>query len=213
MPMFNWFKNAEYFSVFLYQKKDLYLIKKLLTIYPVLNVYWLYIILEGRVNLEVKLAQIQDAPLIHKLMIQAFTEYENKEGSSTALDETIQSVARDLENGEQALISYIDDTPIGMVRFTLTEDALYFTRLSVMPEHQGKGAGKGMLRALENYAMTHDKKKLICKSRFSIEKNMNLYRSAGFDVHEESIFNSHGVDVKVALMVKEFSLELVSMEA
>jgi len=41
----------------------------------------------------------------------------------------------------------------GMVRFLLKENGLYFYRLSVIPEKQGQGIAKKILKSLDDYAI------------------------------------------------------------
>jgi hypothetical protein len=42
--------------------------------------------------LEVKFAEVLDAPIIHDLMIKAFMEYKDEVPPSSAMEETVQSV-------------------------------------------------------------------------------------------------------------------------
>ncbi|WP_193747788.1 hypothetical protein [Neobacillus niacini] len=71
--------------------------------------------------MEVKFAEVSDALIIHDIMIKAFMEYKDEVPTSSSLEETVQSVFIALQNGEQGLISYIDNQPVGMVRFQLKE--------------------------------------------------------------------------------------------
>lgn len=73
-------------------------------------------------------AKVSDAPLIHDLMIKAFMEYKDEIPPSSALDETVQSISNALEDGEQSLICFDGDEPVGMVRFQLKDEGLYFYR-------------------------------------------------------------------------------------
>lgn len=84
--------------------------------------------------MEIKLADVSDAATIHELMIKAFMEYQDEVPPSSALDETVGSISTALKDNEKALIAYIDENPVGMVRFELKENGLYFFRVSVIPE-------------------------------------------------------------------------------
>ncbi|WP_342744306.1 GNAT family N-acetyltransferase [Bacillus alkalicellulosilyticus] len=92
------------------------------------------------------------APVIHELMIKAFMEYKNETPPSSALEETVQSVLEAMEKGEKALIAIEENSPVGMVRYQLKAEGLYFYRLSVIPEKQGWGIAKKLLKSLEEYA-------------------------------------------------------------
>ena len=50
-------------------------------------------------------------------MIQAFMEYKDEVPPSSALEETCESISIALEGIEKALICYLYNKPVGMVRF------------------------------------------------------------------------------------------------
>lgn len=153
--------------------------------------------------MHLKLAEISHAPLIHELMIKAFMEYKDEIPPSSALEETIEFIAFALENGEQALISYIQNEPVGMVRFRLNENGIYFYRLSVIPEKQGNGIAKRILKSLEEYASQLGKSAVLCKVRMTIPKNIQLYRSMGYSIYDEEIVNKpNDIKIKVVSMMK-----------
>lgn len=152
--------------------------------------------------MQIYTAKISDAPVIYDLMIQAFKEFKNP--PSSALDETVQSVSDALENGEKALIAYEESQPVGMVRFQLKDEGLYFYRLSVIPEKQGKGIAKKLLKSLEEYANNIGVPKLFCKVRMTVTKNIQLYSSVGYRVYDEEVVHKpNGINLKVVAMKKE----------
>lgn len=89
----------------------------------------------------IRFATTSEAAVVHDLMIKAFIEYNNESPPSSALDETVHSVLDALEKGKST-IAFDENRPVGMVRFQLKNEGLYFYRLSVIPEKQGKGIGK-----------------------------------------------------------------------
>ena len=95
--------------------------------------------------MKIILADASDAPLIHDLMIKAFMGYKDEIPPSSALEETVQTISTALEDGEKAFISYIGNEPVGMVRFRLKDNGVYFYRLSVIPEKQGQGIAREIL--------------------------------------------------------------------
>lgn len=154
--------------------------------------------------MKITFAEGSDAVLIHDLMIKAFLEYKDVEPPSSALEETVESVATALKDGEQSLISYVDDEAVGMVRFRLKENAVYFYRLSVIPEKQGQGIAKKILRSLEDYAKQNDKPTMLCKVRMNVSKNIKLYSSMGYSIYdEEAVHKPNGTSVKVVSMMKQ----------
>lgn len=148
-------------------------------------------------------ATITDAPIIHHLMTQAFTAYKDEVPPSSALEETIQSVSTALHNGEQAFVGYMNDEPVGMVRFHVNEDYVYFYRLSVIPEKQGQGIAKELLKSLEAYAIKQEKLIVKCKVRMTAPKNIALYHSIGYKIYDEEVLaKPHGITLKVVSMMK-----------
>lgn len=154
--------------------------------------------------MEIKYVKVSDATLIHHLMIKAFKEYKDAVPPSSALEETVQSISASLKEGEQGFICYIDHKPVGMVRFRLNEKGLYFYRLSVIPEKQGQGIAKKILKSLEDYAINNGIHRLFCKVRMTVPKNIQLYSSIGFNIYEEEVVHKpNGINIKVVSMEKK----------
>lgn len=152
----------------------------------------------------IRFATTSEAAVVHDLMIKAFIEYNNESPPSSALDETFHSVLDALEKGEKALIAFDENRPVGMVRFQLKNEGLYFYRLSVIPEKQGKGIGKKILSSIEDYANKVGVSTILCKVRMTVPKNINLYSSIGYSVYDEEVVHKpNSVNVKVLSMKKE----------
>lgn len=153
--------------------------------------------------MDFKEATISDAPIIHKLMIKAFSEYKNDEIPSSALEETEKSISVALlEEGEKALIAYESDEPVAMARFKIDNYKMNFYRLSVDPLYQGKGIGKHLLKALEIYAKNKGVSEIICKVRVNVKRNVSLYKDIGY-----FIFDNYTIDT-----ANNKSLHIVSMK-
>jgi ribosomal protein S18 acetylase RimI-like enzyme len=154
----------------------------------------------------IRLANAEDAHLIHQIMVLAFEEYRNMDVPSSALNETVSSIEESLKNGsEKALLCFRDGIPVGSVRFKTDKNSLYFFRLSVCPEARGKGIAKSMLAWLENYAKEYGKTEIWCSVRMSLPQNIQLYKSVGYIIcKEEVVTNPNGFPVKTVVMKKEF---------
>ncbi len=153
--------------------------------------------------MKIKFANVSDAPLIHDLMIQAFMEYKDENPPSSALEETVQLISNALENGEEALIGFDKSEPVGMVRFRVKDEGLYFYRLSVIPEKQGQGIAKKILKSLEDYATKIGVTTILCKVRMTVPKNIKLYSSIGYSLYDEEVVHKpNGINIKVVSMKK-----------
>jgi len=157
----------------------------------------------------IRLAELEDAPLVHQTMLAAFEQYRNIEVPSSALNETVESIKNSIAGGtEKAIICFCEGVPVGSARFKMEEKRLYFARLSVCPEARGKGIAKLMIAWLENYAKEHGKSTMWCRVRMSIPQNIQLYRSVGYDVaKEEVVTNPNGFQVKIVVMEKEINCQ------
>ncbi|MBI1628795.1 GNAT family N-acetyltransferase [Bacillus safensis] len=154
--------------------------------------------------MEIKFANLSDTLVIHDLMIKAFMEYKDEVPPSSALKETVQSVLIALKDGEKSLICYIGNQPVGMVRFKIKEDSLYFYRLSVIPEMQGHGIAKKLLSFLEDFSIQEELTAIFCKVRMTVTKNIKLYSSMGYYIYDEEVVHKpNGLSIKVASMMKK----------
>lgn len=124
-------------------------------------------ILIGRKNerkQQINLVTEDEAPLVHRLMLEAFEDYRYMEVPSSALNEPIDKLIDALKNGtEQAILYRLNAIPLGSSRLQLKEDSLYFSRLSVTPSARGKGIAQEMLAWMEEYALLNGKQKMVCK--------------------------------------------------
>lgn len=152
----------------------------------------------------IRLATVEDAKTIHKIMLSAFEEYRYAAIPSSALNETAGSIEEALRTGtEQALLYFHNGIPVGTVRFKAVDHSLYFFRLSVIPEARGRGIAKSMLAWLEDYARALGMKDIWCRVRMSVPKNIELYRSIGYIMaKEEVVINANGHPVKTVVMTK-----------
>ncbi|MGJ7913819.1 GNAT family N-acetyltransferase [Neobacillus sp. LXY-1] len=154
--------------------------------------------------MEIKFAEISDAPIIHDLMFKAFMEYKDEVPPSSALEETVQSITSALIEVEKSIIAFVEDEPVGMVRFQLKEEGLYFYRLSVIPEKQGQGIAKKLLASLEEYAHKNEISTILCKVRMTMPKNIQLYSSIGYSIdNEEVVHKPNGINIQVVSMLKK----------
>lgn len=155
-------------------------------------------------NTKLWLATLEEIPIVHRIMLEAFEEYRFLDVPSSALNEPIEMLQTSLNSGiEQALLCGVDGVPLGSTRFTKTEDSLYFSRVSVTPIARGKGIAKAMLLWLETYAKENRMMRLECRVRASLPKNIRLYESLGYRVtKEEAVTNPNGFLVKTVVMEK-----------
>ncbi|MGI8387478.1 GNAT family N-acetyltransferase [Robertmurraya sp. P23] len=137
--------------------------------------------------MKIKFAEESDVQIILDLMHKAFQEYRNALPPSSALDETEESILIDMSSGGKSLICYLNDQPVGMVRYQVKENSLYFYRLSVIPEMRGTGIAKKLISSLEDIGTQERLTTIFCKVRATVPKNISLYRSIGYTIFDEEI--------------------------
>lgn len=150
-----------------------------------------------------EVATVADANDVHAIMTAAFSRYKHDPFPTSALQETVASVRKDLQNGELAFFYVEKNERVGMVRCVLKKDYLYFRRLSVLPKMQGKGIAKKILVFLEAEAGRLNLSTIRCKVRKSEPKNIALYESVGYVITgEEDVEKEHGA-LPIVLMEKQ----------
>lgn len=156
--------------------------------------------------IEIRLATSNDACDIHSIIIDAYSEYKDVPGSSSALGETADNIQDSIESGkEHALVGLVDGSAIACVRYSL-KNGVYFYRLAVRREWQGKGFAKLLLSHLESWATAETQPKIWCKVRYSVPRNIYLYQSLGYvKSDEELVYKDNGVTLEVWTMSKDVS--------
>ncbi|UOE53453.1 GNAT family N-acetyltransferase [Cytobacillus oceanisediminis] len=158
-------------------------------------------------NIEIRLANVEEVHIVHKLMLEAFEEYRYLEVPSSATDESLDTLVNELKNGtEKALLCFVNGEPKGSLRFTIKKDSIYFSRLSVAPDSRGQGIARAVLLWLEKYSNENGLKKMKCRVRASLSKNISLYENMGYIVtKEEIVTNPNGYPVNTVVMEKNMN--------
>ena len=148
----------------------------------------------------------ENAENICRVMHLAFERYKEDPIPSSALVETPQSIEKELQKGIRVWGGKINEQLIAIVKVITQDNALYFSRLSVIPSMQGKGYAKQVVRFIEQRAKMEGKRHVTCKVRSSEEGNIQLYRQLGFEiVAEETIPNILGQNIQTVSMRKIIS--------
>jgi ribosomal protein S18 acetylase RimI-like enzyme len=152
----------------------------------------------------IRAARPDEADAIHDLTLAAYAEYGKTEAPSSALQETLRDVRERFWSGafRAAVAEASDGRLVGAVRYRIDSDGLYFFRLGVHPEARRQGIAHAFLDWLEAEAIRWRAGKLRCQVRLIVPRNVELYRSAGFEIVSQHIVIRHGVEVPTATMEK-----------
>lgn len=161
---------------------------------------------ENPFDLRMTLATSDDAPLIHRIMREAFAEYENiLQPSSGANRETVDDVITAMQQGG-ALLAWIGEMPVASARYRLDEAALYVGRVGVLPAYRQRGIATAVMRRMETIAREHGRDLLRVAVRVSLPGNLALYHSLGYRTIEVAD-HPRGPD-RIATLIKRLdSLE------
>ncbi|HEY3594018.1 MAG TPA: GNAT family N-acetyltransferase [Polyangiaceae bacterium] len=132
----------------------------------------------------VRLATLDEAPLVHATMIASFEEYRTLlVVPSSAHTETIDDVRSSMEKGGAVIASFSsDESPAGCARFRVDPDALYVGRVAVLPAHRRRGVASAMMRFLEGHAGERKRDTIRIIARESLPGNVELYRGLGYEI-------------------------------
>ena len=137
---------------------------------------------------------------------QAFKRYETDPQPSSALNETEDSIHNELNQGTELFGVYDHDKLIGIMKCVLNNGYIYFSRLSVLPQNQGKGIATSLIKYLEDYAIQNNIFVSKCKVRKNEKDNIALYTKLGYEiVKEEMIVNKNGDDIPTITMCKNLT--------
>lgn len=137
------------------------------------------------------------------IMLAAFERYKNDPQPSSALNETIASFEQELENGIYCIGYQLDGELVAMSKYKWMPNALYFSRLSVLPSHQRRGIASKLINELTHMALSQQKALLQCNVRKSEDGNIALYTKLGFTITTEQQYtNSSGDVIPIVSMEK-----------
>lgn len=131
--------------------------------------------------------QSHDFPAYRALMHRAFAVYTEKGNPSGALLETAQSLRAEVEAGLGIGVIRAGSQLCALVKFmALPNGTLYFSRLSVDPEFQGRGLARRLVAALRAHAASCNLDGLSCAVRADERGNIALYEHLGMQITQRT---------------------------
>ncbi|HVK02360.1 MAG TPA: GNAT family N-acetyltransferase [Armatimonadaceae bacterium] len=152
-------------------------------------------------SLQIRPARYDDAAAIHAVTQAAYGEYAETATPSMATSETERYVADSLGEGAfRAAVGEEGGRVVAAVRYKVTGEGLFFFRLAVHPEWRRRGVARAMVEWLAAEAVRHHTNRLRCQVRMLVGRNVDLYRSLGFEVTDTHTIIRNGNPVPVASM-------------
>lgn len=129
-------------------------------------------------------ARIEDAELVHRIMREAYREYDGAmDPPMTGTGETVTQVADAMRRGG-AVLAWDGATPVGTARYRFLREFVRIKRISVLPTWRGHGIATAMLEYIERLALDEGHMQARLGVRMSLSQNVNLYQRLGYQVVE-----------------------------
>ena len=121
-----------------------------------------------------------DIPAIIAVTRAAYTLFADQlHPPSSVLNETPETVASALHNGG-IIVAETHDEIVGAVRYEPREDYLYLGRLAVAPTWQGRGIGRRLVTAVEEWAILLGLDEVRLGVRPELPRNRAMYARLGY---------------------------------
>src|SRR5262249_51442803 len=124
-------------------------------------------------------ARIVDAEVVHRIMRQAYQEYD------AAMDPPMSGARESLAQVESAMrragavLAWDGAPPVGSARYRLSGDFVRIKRVSVLPSSRGRGIATAMLGYIERLALGQGRTQARLTVRMSLSQNLGLYERMG----------------------------------
>jgi GNAT superfamily N-acetyltransferase len=129
----------------------------------------------------VRWASAADRAAVVKVLQRAFADYDGRlQPPPGALTETEGSVRAHLKRGGRVALAFIEGAPVGVLFVERKGDALFLSRVSVVPEKRGSGITARMVALAEELARQEGAGSLTLRVREVLAQNLALFERLGF---------------------------------
>jgi GNAT superfamily N-acetyltransferase len=155
-------------------------------------------------------ARIVDAEVVHRIMREAYREYDAAmDPPMSGAGESVAQVEDAMRKGG-AVLAWDGATPVGSARYRLSSDFVRIKRISVLPSSRGRGIATAMLGYIERLALSQGRTQARLTLRMSLTDNLRLYERMGYEVVElKEHPRGQGV---VGSLVKQLATERLARE-
>jgi len=132
--------------------------------------------------LRIEFASADDAHLVHRIMRDAYAEYDGVlTPPSGAVSETVEDVRAAMAKGG-AVLAWDGAEAVGSARYEWHPDYLYVGRVAVIPAYRGQGIGSALMRRIEELARDQGCGEIRLGVRMALPGNLAFYQSLGYEV-------------------------------
>jgi tRNA threonylcarbamoyladenosine biosynthesis protein TsaE len=153
----------------------------------------------------VQVAEVGPAAVEDVLAIvrAAFTDRVPLQPPSTALEETVESVAAVLAQ-DGGLVATLDGRPVGALLLGRELDSLLLRRVSVLPEAQQQGVARMLLRTALDVGRARGLRRVQLSARAELPETVGFWTRAGFgEVARDGVHLTLARELPVACEVRD----------
>ena len=144
-----------------------------------------------------------DAADVLGIIRAAFTDRAPLEPPSTALEETVESVAAVLAQ-DGGLLATLDGRPVGALLLGREAETLLLRRVSVLPEAQQQGVARALLRTALDIGRARGLRRVQLRARTELPATVALWARAGFgEVARDGVHLTLAKELPVACEIRD----------
>jgi N-acetylglutamate synthase-like GNAT family acetyltransferase len=157
-------------------------------------------------NVTVRLAKLDDAAAISKVLLEAFGVY--RENYTPEAFEIVTpptgEIERRFDDGPQ-WVAEKDGAIVGTVSVTTEAEGLYIRSMAISPHAQGKGIGHKLMDAVNEYADASEHERIFLYTTYFVPGAKKFYESHGYkwvrDTTAEEWYGTPGLEMDRQLSV------------
>jgi GNAT superfamily N-acetyltransferase len=163
--------------------------------------------MQASVQINIRLAEVQDAPAIAKVLYESFVEYEalyTAEGFAATTPNADQIKTRMREG--PAWVACREDRVLGTLAAVVKGPALYMRGMAVLPSARGFRVGARLLGQVEQWAARQDCRRVFLSTAPFLRAAIQLYENYGFrrtDEPPHDLFGTPLFTMEKAILRKE----------
>jgi len=144
-------------------------------------------------NLEIRLARLEDAGVIAKVLAASFAEHESLYTAEAFAATTPTGDVIKGRFAEGAIwVAVFEENIVGTVSVTSENESLYIRSMAVLPSARGTGIGERLLTQIENFAAAGAYRRLFLDTTPFLHRAIRLYERCGFEQTNEPPHELYG---------------------
>jgi GNAT superfamily N-acetyltransferase len=134
-----------------------------------------------RQTLEIRLATMDDAPSISRVLLQSFIEYESEytPDGFAATTPTVEQIKHRLTEGP-VWVALLEGTIVATVSAELQGESLYVRGMAALPSARGRQIGKLLMDSVQDFATARGCQRLFLSTTPFLSRAIALYERLGF---------------------------------